>query len=159
MVQLEPTKNPTVNAILNCTDKSSMKDCNEKGCISRPNWKTHKRERSDDSLPDPESPMYNLLLLCKSAVREQKRIAVESDGGKKAESCDSSKDTTELSSSDNVDRISTIKKLVCHEVLQDEIVAGENCPKLQARLFLSFFHALTGLAAVSFLHLRKKTVV
>lgn len=159
MVQLEPTKNPTVNATLKCTDKSSMEDCNEKGCISRPNWKTHKRERSDDSLPDPESPMYNLLLLCKSAVREQKRIAIESDGDKKEEICDSSIDTTELNSSDNVHRISTIKKLVCHEVLQDETVAEENCPKHQARLFLSFFHALTGLAAVSFLHLRKKTVV
>ena len=160
VVQFEPTKNPSVNAVISSTNKSNMKDCTVKGSISRPNWKTHKRERSDDSLPDPESPMYNLLLLCKSAVREQKRIAVQSESGNEAtQICDELKDTAQQNTSQTKERISIIKKLVCHEVLQDEAVNVGNCTKLQAKLFLSFFHALTGLAAVSFLHLRKKTVV
>ncbi|KAL5256187.1 hypothetical protein ACHWQZ_G011418 [Mnemiopsis leidyi] len=157
VVQFEPTKNPSVNAVISSTNKSNMKDCTVKGSISRPNWKTHKRERSDDSLPDPESPMYNLLLLCKSAVREQKRIAVQSEGGNEAiQICDELKDTSQQNTSQTMERISIIKKLVCHEVLQDEAVNVGNCTKLQAKLFLSFFHALTGLAAVSFLHLRKR---
>lgn len=51
--------------------------------VPRPDWKTHKRERSDDSLPDPDpaDPLHNLIILCKTAGKEQKRLAREEEEG------------------------------------------------------------------------------
>lgn len=146
---------------------TDLKSCLPKSAASRPDWKTHKRDRSDESLPDPENPMYNLLLLCKSAVREQKRIAVDSDAtgctnmNEKGGICDSDSVKAVPKTGHTESEFSVRKKLVCHEELLDREGSGTepHSEEYKARFFLSVFHALTGLAALAFCHLQKNIVV
>jgi hypothetical protein len=144
-------------------DRSSIID----KALVRPDWKTHKRERSDDSLPDPDNPMYNLLLLSKSAVREQKRLAVEIDdngsyGSKdEAETSESKTPKAEAKMGHYGAGFSPIKKLMCDEKMLEWKTSGANqqYEAYKARFFLSVFHALTGLAALASCHLRKNGVI
>ena len=141
------------------TDKAN---CLPENIMTRSDWKTHKRERSDDSLPDPDSPMYNLLLLCKSAVREQKRIAVDNDI-----SCSTNRDVkeeigdpAEPKTGYSEKNFSVRKKVVCQEKLVEQAGCDTDphIEEYRATFFLSVFHALTGLAALAFCHLQNKVV-
>jgi len=168
-VQVEPLKNtkkedksnPDLGTIPKIKEIVETSNLPMSG-ITRPDWKTHKRERSDDSLPDPDNPMYNLLLLSKSAVREQKRIAVESDGNEKEEMCGTAQQiTAEQTTGQSESEFCVRKKLVCHEELLEKEGSdtGPHSEEYRARFFLSVFHAMTGLAAMAFWHLQKNIAV
>lgn len=130
------------------------------GSMTRPDWKTHKRERSDDSLPDPDNPMYNLILLSKSAVREQKRLAVEANPVSKDKTQENKQVDCEPPKKTDVEK-SIIKKLVCDEVLpeKDDPVLAINSDENTAKFFLSVFHAMTGLAAIALYQLQRSIAV
>ena len=166
-VQVEHLKNTKKEDKSTPETNPKREEIEETSCLpisglTRPDWKTHKRERSDDSLPDPDNPMYNLLLLSKSAVREQKRIAVESDGNEKEEMCGPAQlSTAEQTTGQGESEFSVRKKLVCHEELLEKEGSdtGPHSEEYRARFFLSVFHAMTGLAAMAFWHLQKKIAV